>query len=774
MLRNFFHTIRHFKAAFILNVLGLAVAFAASLMIMMQVRYDLTFDTCYEDAENIYRLDMKSQSGEEKCVITRPLARMFTESSPHILNGCIMTLMKYGGMYRTSADDSSPGIYLHFQPASSGFPHVFGLTMLDGNLNALETPNSVIIPASMSMDMFGTVQAVGNVLYGINVRNATVAGVYRDFPRNATLKNVIYSTFFDPQENYDNWQNSNYSLYIKLESGADPDLITENFIKNSPVSGRDGEDLQLSLRPLDRLHFIQDISFDASPKTSRAMIYSLISIVIVLIVIAGINFNNFSISIAPMRFRNIAARRILGSSLASIRTGIVCETVTVTVLAYILALGVLYLCRLTPVTELIDADISFVRNPGIISAGAVVAMITGIIAGIYPAFYLTAFSPAGSVKGNMGLSRSGKRVRTTLLCIQFTAAFILMTVALFLLQQNRYMLDAPLGFDKDEILVCETSLVRNKINALQEELKKIPGVENTGCAQAIPGSSDYYMYWSFPDKERYIGTTAMFVSPSFMKVMGIDIIDGRDFRESDYTDMEYQIGIFNETAGKQYGLFPGEILGDWLQVIGICDDIKFSSLRKEITPIAFILSPKDYQYSHMFIRILAGTDLKAARQAVENCLEKFYPGYPLPVRFYDSVLEDAYQKEQRTGSLVALFSLIALVISVVGVFSLVSFECGYRRKESAIRKVVGATSGELVWMFCRKYLSILCICFIVSIPFSVIVVQRWLEGFAYHIPLYWWVFPLVLLAITVVTLATVIWQSWSAASENPVDNLRTE
>ena len=443
MLRNFFHTIRHFKAAFILNVLGLAVAFAASLMIMMQVRYDLTFDTCYEDAENIYRLDMKSQSGEEKCVITRPLARMFTESSPHILNGCIMTLMKYGGMYRTSADDSSPGIYLHFQPASSGFPHVFGLTMLDGNLNALETPNSVIIPASMAMDMFGTVQAVGNVLYGINVRNATVAGVYRDFPRNATLKNVIYSTFFDPQENYDNWQNSNYSLYIKLESGADPDLITENFIKNSPVSGRDGEDLQLSLRPLDRLHFIQDISFDASPKTSRAMIYSLISIVIVLIVIAGINFNNFSISIAPMRFRNIAARRILGSSLASIRTGIVCETVTVTVLAYILALGVLYLCSLTPVTELIDADISFVRNPGIISAGAVVAMITGIIAGIYPAFYLTAFSPAGSVKGNMGLSRSGKRVRTTLLCIQFTAAFILMTVALFLLQQNRYMLDAP-------------------------------------------------------------------------------------------------------------------------------------------------------------------------------------------------------------------------------------------------------------------------------------------------------------------------------------------
>ena len=170
----------------------------------------------------------------------------------------------------------------------------------------------------------------------------------------------------------------------------------------------------------------------------------------------------------------------------------------------------------------------------------------------------------------------------------------------------------------------------------------------------------------------------------------------------------------------------------------------------------------------------AGTDLKAARQAIEECVKGFSSDYPVYVRFYNTILEDTYRKEQKTGSLVSLFSMIAIIISIVGVFSLVTFECGYRRKESAIRKVVGATSAGLVWMFCRKYLAILGICFIISIPVSIIVAQRWLEGFAYHIPLYWWVFPDVLTAIAAITLATVIWQSRKAADENPVNNLRTD
>ena len=272
-------------------------------------------------------------------------------------------------------------------------------------------------------------------------------------------------------------------------------------------------------------------------------------------------------------------------------------------------------------------------------------------------------------------------------------------------------------------------------------------------------------------RRTHMELTATDVSPSFPATMGISIIGGRDFREDDLNSSK-DLCIFNRTAGDLYGISPGDI-GNSLEVIGISDDIRFASFRKEVTPTALVLN-RNNRFSYAVIRVKAVSGLKPVRAEIEKCLKKFSPEYELEVYFYDQVLEHTYRREQRTGKLVSLFSLIAIIISVVGVFSLVTFECGYRRKESSIRKVAGATSWELVRMFCRKYLTILGVCFVISIPVSIIVVRRWFESFAYHIPLYWWVFPAVFIAIAAITLATVVWQSWSTANENPVNNLRTD
>lgn len=773
MFRNLLHTIRRFKAAFILNVLGLSIAFAASLLIMMQVRFDLTFDTCYEDAEDIYRLDMRARPDtEEQCTITRPLARNFIASSPDILHGCITETVSRGGMY--ASEDGRSNEWLNFTCVSPEFPDVFGFVMLEGDRNALSAPDAAIIPESLALNMFGSTDIIGTVLRAKdNNPDMRITGVYRDLPSNASIRNSIYMAI-DRQQNYDNRQNFNYHAFVKLAAGADPGRITENFVKNNPELSMDGEsDVEFSLKSLNRLHFIQGVSFDSYPKTSRAMVYSLISIIVVLIVIAGINFNNFSISIAPMRFRSIATKRILGSSLLSIRTGIIGETMVITAAAYMVSLLILCLCRMTPVAGLIEADISLASNTGLVVIGAAVAVVTGILIGIYPAYCLTAFSPAEAVKGNPGLTPSGRKSRTVLLGVQCTAALVLMAVTSYIFLQNRYLLNAPLGFDKDEIIVCQTGGIRQNGETVIEELKKIPGVANAGYAQAVPGSADYYQYWSMSVKEQHIGFTALYVDASFLDVMGIDIIDGRGFKEGDINS-EYACAVFSRTAQAQYGLTTEEILHDWIHIIGICDDIKFATLRKEITPVAFVLSPYVSQFGQILVRMTAGADLKAARQAIEECVKGFSSDYPVYVRFYNTILEDTYRKEQKTGSLVSLFSMIAIIISIVGVFSLVTFECEYRRKESAIRKVAGATSAGIVGMFCRKYLAILGICFIISIPVSIIVAQRWLEGFAYRIPLYWWVFPAIFTAIAAITLATVIWQSRKAAEENPTDNLRTD
>ena len=773
MFRNFFHTIRHFKSAFIMNILGLSTAFAASLLITMQLRFDLRFDACYKDAENIYRLDMKYNNNDERCTVSRPLGRRFVSSSPDILYGCIMERLNRGGIY-ASEDGRIDDVLDDITWVSPGFLKVFGFNMVTGDRDALSEPGAAVIPESMALRMFGTADPTGAMLYAKNNSqnpDIKITGVYKDFPANASIRNIVYMAL-DRKHDYDNRNDFNYSAFVKLAPEADPERITENFVKNSYVPGFAGEAYpEFFLRPLRELHFIQGISFDNVPKTSRAMVYSLVSVIIVLLVIAGINFNNLSISIAPMRFRGIATKMILGDSRHSIRAGVIIENVSITVFSYILSLLILHLCHTTPVAGLIDADISTASNIGLICIGAAAIMVIGVIIGIYPAFYLTAHSPAETIKGNPGLTPSGSRTRVVLLGFQFVAVFILMTVASFIILQNRYMLKAPLGFDKDEIIVCKRTM---SLKTTIGELKRIPGVTEVGFAQYIPGTADDYTRWMIQAKEQEMAFTVLFVDETFLKTMGIDIFDGRDFREGD-VNSEYSLAIFNNTARMQYDLHPGEILNDWLQVVGICEDIKFASLRKEVTPAAFVLSPYPETLGNAFVRVSAGTDLKDVREEMEKWIKKTVrPNYPVSVRFYDSILENTYRKEQKTGTLVSLFCLIAILISIIGVFSLVTFECGYRRKESAIRKVVGATSLELVGMFCRKYTLALLVCFTVSVPVSIIVARHWMEGFAYHIPLYWWVFPTVFAAIAAITLATVIWQSWSTANEDPVGNLRTD
>ncbi|MBO8452225.1 MAG: ABC transporter permease [Bacteroidetes bacterium] len=779
MLRNFFHTISHVKASFILNILGLAVAFAASLTIMMQVRYDLTFDTCYDDSDNIYRLDIisgKTGAYTEDAMLPRPLARTFAGSSPEIKASCLMCPSTYSRLYKVPDDSTGRNLTIDICTVSDGCLDVFNFRMVEGDRSALEAPGNAVIPESLALKLFKGVPATGRILVAYDgTEPITVSGVYENFPENASVRNIVY-TAMDPATNYDDWGAFNYMNFVRLQNGCDTEYLLKNFTENNPeIFNNDAynfPDLKFTLRQIHDLHFMPDIGYDFLPKCSPLTLYTLVSISVLIFIVACINFTDFSISLAPMRIRSIDIRRILGSSRCRIINMIICENICIYAVAYLTALGIIHIFGDMLLGNLMDADISIGANMPVICYGAAAAVLAGIVSNLYTALFLTSASCGITVKGNFALSPAGIRTRNILVAVQFLAAFIMMTATSFIYMQNRYMLSAPLGFDKDRLIVCGlNSSIMNRLAAFDEDIRQIPGVENVGYSQCLAGSSDHYSSWTWGSNEDYFEYTVLPVSGAYLKTMGIGITEGRDFRNNDLASRQ-DILIFNESARKQYGLSAGDRYNG-REIVGFANDIHFKSFRKDISPMAFYLyRSTDLQYC--IARVSAGTDLKEARQSIEKCLQKYDPGYPFSVRFYDSVLENTYQKEQKTGSLVALFSLIAIVISIVGVFSLVSFECGYRRKESAIRKVVGATSGELVWMFCRKYLSILCICFIVSIPVSIFAVQRWLEGFAYHIPLYWWVFPLVLLAITAVTLATVIWQSWSAAGENPVDNLRTE
>ena len=749
MLRNLWHVVRHFKAAFILNLLGLAVAFTAFMMIMMQVRYDLSFDRCYDDADCIVRLDVVP-NGSPQAIVTRPLARMIAESSPKIQAACITQAVSSTAFWQIESGGVRKGYKLEFWDVSPGITEVFGFDMVEGGLDALETPWSAIIPESLASRIFGGESAVGHILPATSEYDIdrTITGVYRDFPKNASMKNVVYTSM--------NKKNNAEYLF--------------------DTTDWDDSQLQLIFDPLPELHFRSAGLFDGLPKASRSTVNALIAIAFIILLIAGINFTNFSTALTPMRIKGVNTRKVLGSSDAAIRGSLVGEIVLISLTAFLLSVVLLHLAGMTPLSRLVDCDISLKLNAGIILACSGAAVILGVLSGLYPAFYMTSLPPALVLKGSFGLSAAGRRLRSVLVGVQFTASFALLIAASFIWLQNRYMLRAPLGFDKDQVIVTDINEnIRKNEEAFKAELKKFAGIENVALSQFTLSSGDFYMTWGRDLRGESITFACLPVDHEFLDALGIKVSDGRNFRADDET-REIGAYIFNETARRQFDIKLGEeIDGD--EIIGFIPDINFASMRQSITPMAFFMFGKNHWggvYQSASIRVAAGSDLRAARQAVEDCLRSFDPEYPFNVRFYDSILEDTYQKEQRTGSLITLFSLVAIFISIVGVFSLVVFDCEYRRKEIAVRKVLGSSEAEVTGMFCRSYMVMLAVCFVIGAPLAWLAVDRWLESFAYRTPLHWWMFPAAFAAVAALTALTVIWQSWRAANENPVKNLKSE
>lgn len=787
VLRNFLSVLRRFKMASLLNVLGLSVAYVAFMLIMMQVNYDYEFDRNQKDADAIFRLDVL-EGGKSQAIVSRPFSRKFIESSPHIKSGCLLSAWTSDQFFYVNRNGQRTGYQEKVWTVTPEILKVFHFDMLEGTDDAMAEPNSVIIPESMAKKLFGNEPAIDKQLIssvpGVDIQ--VVRGVYKDFPRNTSLQNVIYLAM-NARENYNEWGNWSYMLYVHLDDAANTENILDNFKRNFNAKEafgdkfewgtEDGFDLRLVCLP--DIHFLNNVDFDFMPKASRQTLLVLFSIAFVILVIAGINFTNFSTALTPMRVKSINTQKVLGSSDSLLRGSLLVEAVCVSLFAYLISLLLLHLAQKTQITSLVDADISFGAQPLIIGGTALIAVAVGVLAGLYPSYYITSFPPALVLKGSFGLSLSGRRMRSLLVGIQFVASFILIIGSLFMYLQNRYMQKAPLGYDKDEMIITDmNSKLNQNRDALTNQLQSFAGVEGVTYSQFLLSSGDQYMGWGREYNGESINFQCLPVSSSFLKVMGIKVEEGRDFRTED-DQKENGFYIFNEKAKAMYDLKLNEKING-SEIIGFIPDVKFASFRKEVSPMAFYLWGK-YQwgregnsYSFAYVKFKAGSDLRAGMAHVRESLKKFDEEYPFDVRFYDEVLQRTYEKELKIGSLITLFSLVAIFISIVGVFGLVVFESEYRRKEIAVRKVLGSTTGQILYMFNVSYFWILLICFMLGAPVAWYGVYRWLENFAYRTPMYWWVLLLAFLIVGLITALTVTFQNWHVANENPVKNIKSE
>lgn len=785
ILKNFISVLRRFKTATLLNILGLSTAFAAFIVIMMQWDYDRTFDQSNKYAQTIFRIDVVDQERGQMAIISRPMAETFIQSSPHILAGAL-TDSWTGKLFFNVDDNGQRSAYQ--EPSRRINPEmtqVFDFTMIEGRDDALKAPENVLIPQSMAQKIFGNQSAVGQLLKAVN-QTYIVGGVYKDFPENSSMNNLLYYSMGD--ENLHSWGNWNYSFFIRVDQPENAAALVDNFKKHFKAPEWFGDDFSweqagydLRVVPLTDLHFCGLVLYDTTPKTSTQTVLLLFTIAIVILLIAGINFTNFSTALAPMRIKSINTQKVLGGSGAIIRLALILEAIVVSLLSCLIALLLVFVAKSTPVAHLVNADMSLTAHPVLLGLTFLLALFTGLLAGIYPAFYMTSFQPALVLKGSFGLSPKGRRLRNVLIGVQYMASFALIISSLFMYLQNYYVHHTPLGYDKDELIITDINqTVRKSYQAFASQLKNFSGIDDVTFAESLLSSDDQYSNWGRTFHDKQISYQCLPVDASFLKVMGIHITDGRDFQEG---DMHTRHGayIFNQSARDKFNFQPDDMI-DSARIVGFMPDVKFASFRMEVTPMAFFVwgahrwgnSDGDRKYQYAYIKVNAGSDLRAAREHVQSILQTFDPEYPFDVRFFDNVLHNLYEKEQSLSSLITLFSLIAVFISIVGVFGLVVFDSEYRKKEIGVRKVLGSTARQIIIMFNKTYIRIVCICFVLAAPMAWYGVHRWLENFAYKTPMYAWVYIVAFAIVAIITILTVTFQNWRAANENPVHSIKSE
>ena len=792
MIRNLLYLFKRFKTAVVLNLFGLTIAFAAFLLIVMQVDYEMNYDAMHSKSGRTFRLEANHGEFEHNAIHCLMFSDAFVNSSAHITDYSYRYPF-YGGERYCQIDEvddqgEAKVFKENFQLCLPNISDVFDFHMKEGSVECLSIPGSVLIPESVAKRLFDKQSAIGKRIrmsgssgwQPVSTTILTIGGVYKDFPGNTTVQNRIYVPMDQLDLLKSSWQMYANEIYVTLDDPLNKEEVLDHFNKTFDFAKSQmgsAQEIALRLTPLKDVYYTHDTTFDFNPKGHRETNYVLLGIAFLILFIAGINFTNLTTSLIPLRLKTINTHRVLGCSIYKLRAISLIESIVICLISYILALFIVNDLSYTPITNWVDADIRLSQYKGLILLTALIAILTGCLAGLYPAIRRTSYAPALVLKGSFGLSPKGKKVRVALIGFQYTVSIALIIVTLFMGLQNHFMTSSEqLGFNKDQVAIVNLTpeiYAKHKPQYIQK-LKDYPGIEDVAFSVYELSKEDDMIdleYARHEDKDVFF--KVFYASENFLSVMDIQVEEGRDFTREDLNKAQSDY-IINPAAERDFHLHPGDRFND-RTVLGVSKDFRFNSCRIASSPFVFALNndipnPKLVSY----IRFNSKTNLQEAVAHVRETLKEIDPTFPFEISFYNTILNNLYQKEQTLGKLISLFGIMAILISIVGVFGLVLFETQYRRKEIGIRKINGATTGQILLMFNKTYIRIVSVCFIISIPIAWMGTQQWLENFAYKTPLHLWVFIVAFLIILSVTIGTVTFRNWQAANENPVNSVKSE
>ena len=794
MFRDFLMLLRRYTASSILNIIGMALAFASAYLILVQVNFDMSYNRKIPNAENIYRLEITQLAlggnwsaswnrfePSELCAGIPEIIAVTTTSSLGIIQDKSLTINRDSSVY---------DLNFHILDSEREGLNVFGLIPVAGSFEQFRGPNTAIVSASYAQQQG---LSVGDVLHPVGPNRSfpiTIIAIYQDIPSPSDLSqyNMILGMPPKDPQNRGHWF---YNAFIRLQEGASPKAVTAKIItqlrNRYTKSGMSPEEIKLRLKAsAPRLNNLKDIYFHSNDVSYAAKTgnltttYTLLGVAILIIVIASINFFNFFLALVPSKIRAINTRKVFGGSNQRLRIGVVAETLGLVILALLIGAVLVLFFADSPLSDYITTDIVSADNLILTIALIGIALILGVIISLYPAYYITSFPPALVTKGDFQASASGVLLRNILIGIQFVISAVLIIVALFINLQHSYMMNYNMGFNKDEILSVQMKPFKSyaEIDAFTAKLKQNPIIVDVTFAEGDIVTPDKSS-WSKTYSDQKISYNIYRVSWNFLKFMGINIVEGRDFTKDD--EKRTGVFIFNEEAKRQFGfeleeiMFHGPI--DSTSLIGFCEDFHFKPLQYKITPFAFYLI-RSFQMvppSHAYIRVAARTNYREAMDYIHKTVHEFDPSLneeTIQVKMFDEELGAYYESEERLAKLITIFTLLSVVISIIGVFGLVLFETQYRRKEIGIRRVNGASVQSILKMFNLQFLRITLICAAIAIPISYYFVDRWLTGFTARMPMHWWVFALAVVIICLIVVGTVTARSWKAANENPINSIQ--
>jgi len=776
-LRN----IKRHKGYSLINIVGLAVGMACCILILLWVQDELSYDRFHENADDIYRViqDINFTDHSTTWAITQgPLGPSLKEDYPEIINAVRITGRGFRLAYNEKSYDEGVGM------ADGSIFEMFTFPLVKGDAaTALSDPLSIVLTEEMAAKYFGDEDPIGKTIKADNQWDFQVTGVMKNIPSNSHLQfDFLIPFIFGRELNYtvDRWGNSQFRTYVQIQTGIPVQEVIQKISGHLFEKPTIEKDAKLNLQPLTRIHLYSNYEFDsAHGDITYVTLFSIVAFFILLI--ACINFMNLATARSGNRAKEVGMRKVAGAHKTDIIKQFYGESILLAFIALLFA--VIFVWLLLPAFNNLAAkelSMNITGNLSILLGLLCIAMLTGIISGSYPALFLSTFQPVMVLKGLRLSGSKGSVFRKILVVFQFSLTILLIICTTGVYNQINYMRNKKLGYNKEHMIYFGMrGDMREKFDSVKNELLQNPNILGVTASSNVPTYgytfSNSLWRWEGQSPDEEILMRAVFIDVDYFKTFGMEIAEGRSFSKEFPTDATEAIMV-NEEAVKAMGMeFPiGQRLsiGDNnFKIIGIVKNYHFRSLRQEIDPLILIYSPEN---SRALFARLKSEQIPQTIGYIENAWKKFAPGYPFNYRFLDEALDGLYRSEQRIGTLFRYFSILAILISCLGLLGLASFMAEQRTKEIGIRKVLGATASNIVALLSKEFTKWVIVANIIAWPIAYFTLSKWLQSYAYKTNVALWSFVLSGALALLIALATVSYQSIKAALANPADSLRYE